>query len=309
MNPPAATLPAADPATARPARNPGPSWGYAFLQWADRWLPAGLFAFGVRVGVLIAVLGMPAQRRHSAAYLTQVFGRPARFREVFHHFHVFTQLLLAKLRAGGGAPHRCEVAPPGGDGFFALAHAATPALFGTMHFGNSDLLGFLLADFQKRVAVVRLRVGNSRDTRELGRRFAEWVEFLWVNEPENIPFALKDALARGVSVAMKCDRPEFSAKLEAFDFLGARRLFPFTIYHLALVFGAPVVHCVGVPAARDATLVHTSPVFRPTGDRRADLAAARAHFQEFLRTVEELLRRDPYLWFNFSPLNPPVPAT
>ena len=39
-------------------------------------------------------------------------------------------------------------------------------------------------------------------------------------------------------------------------------------------------------------------------------AAARAHehFQNFLRQVEGLLREQPYLWFNFTPLNPPAPT-
>lgn len=305
MNPPPLASSAAAPWSA-PARNPGPSWGYAFLQWCDRWLPGGCFAFGVRVGVGIAVLGMPRQRRRSREYLALVLGRAPTGADVFRHFHAFAQVLLTKLRAAGGTPHRCEVAPDGRAGFFALARDPAPALFGTMHLGHSDLLGYLLADFRKRVSIVRLRVGNSRDTRELGRRFGAWVEFLWVNEPANIPFALKDALARGCSVALQCDRPEFSARLEPFAFLGARRRFPFTLYHLAFVFGAPVILCVGLPAGRDATCIHASPVYRPTGDRAADRARAREHFQAFLAQIEALLRAHPYQWFNFGPLNPPA---
>ncbi len=300
--------PAAQP-TAAPApevRNPGPSWGFAFLLWCDRRLPARLFAGALHLGSAVAVLCMPARRRHSAAYLSHALGRRARFADVAAHFAAFTEALLAKLRAGNGAAHRCTLAPENQDAFFALARQPEPALFGTLHLGNSDLLGFLLADFRKKVAVVRLQVGNSRDTRDLGRRYGEFVEFVWVNDPANIPFALKDATARGLSVAMQCDRIEHSAKLEPFAFLGARRLFPFTIYHLASVLGLPVIHCVGEPAGRDATLIHASPVFRPTGRRTADLEAARRHFQEHLAAVEKLLRAHPHLWFNFGPLNPPA---
>jgi len=68
--------------------------------------------------------------------------------------------------------------------------------------------------------------------------------------------------------------------------------------------------CVGV-AGRGGpdSLVHCSPLFEP-GDRgrEEDFARARAHFQDFLRLVERLLREDPYRWFNFLPLNPPIPA-
>jgi predicted LPLAT superfamily acyltransferase len=111
-------------------------------------------------------------------------------------------------------------------------------------------------------------------------------------------------------VALKCDRLGHSAKTEAFDFLGARRRFPFTLYHLAVLFRRPVLLCVGV-AGRGGpdSLVHCSPLFEP-GDRgrEEDFARARAHFQDFLRLVERLLREDPYRWFNFLPLNPPIPA-
>ena len=108
---------------------------------------------------------------------------------------------------------------------------------------------------------------------------------------------------------MKCDRPEHSAKLEAFEFLGQKRLFPFTIYHLALIFRRPVVFCVSVPRGRNASLVYGSPVFTPTGGPRAgELARARRHFQEFLSRIESWLRQDPFLWSNFIPLNPVAPA-
>ena len=98
-------------------------------------------------------------------------------------------------------------------------------------------------------------------------------------------------------------------------FLGARRLFPFTIYHLALMFRRPVAFCVGVPGAEGESLVHGSPVFEPDdGPKAENLARARAHFQGVLSHLESLLRAQPYFWLNFTPLNPvaaagPAPAS
>jgi predicted LPLAT superfamily acyltransferase len=37
------------------------------------------------------------------------------------------------------------------------------------------------------------------------------------------------------------------------------------------------------------------------------MVRARAHFQDFLRQLESLLRKQPYQWFNFTPLNPSAP--
>ena len=202
-----------------------------------------------------------------------------------------------------------DLLPNNAAGFEALVASGEPALFGTFHFGHSDLLGFLLAEKGRKIALIRLKVGNSRDTELLGARFREGVSFLWVNDPANLLFELKGALEAGQSLAMKCDRLEFSARAEPFAFLGARRLFPFTIYHLAVLFSRPVVFCVAVPSsAPDVLHVHASPVFRPDPQlsRAENLSRAQAHFQDVLTALEQLVRQQPLLWFNFLPMNPAV---
>jgi predicted LPLAT superfamily acyltransferase len=181
-------------------------------------------------------------------------------------------------------------------------------LLGTFHVGHSDLTGFLLGpQEQRRVFMVRQRVSNSYDTELLGARFGNWITFIWVNESENLLFALKDAIASGGSIALKCDRLEFSAKTEAFQFLGTRRLFPFTIYHLALIFRLPVILSVGLPDGPGHTTVYSSPRFVPDdASKSSNLERARHHFQDFLNLLESLLRAAPEQWFNFLPLNSPA---
>jgi len=149
-------------------------------------------------------------------------------------------------------------------------------------------------------------VGNSHDTEALTARSGGRLRFIWVNDPRDLLFALKDAAATDGSIALQCDRLEFSARTESFRFLGARRLFPFTIYHLALIFDRPVIFSVGVRDRGHCSRLYASPRFArlPGESRDLALARARAHFQEFLALVEGLLREDPYRWFNFLPLNP-----
>jgi len=304
------TVPAPDRSPARkPARNPGPSWGYRFITWCDAVLPEFLFLPLRWLGTWVSLACMPEQRAHSRAYLATIRGGSASLGDVFRHFFAFEEFLLLRLRVANGYAQRGELAPDA-TGFHQLLATGEPALLGTFHLGHSDLTGFLLGRQEHRkVFMVRQRVGNSHDTEVLGARFAEWVKFIWVNEAENLLFALKDAVAAGGSVALKCDRLEFSAKTEGFEFLGARRIFPFTIYHLACIFGRPVVMCFGVPGGRGRSVIHSSPLFTPdsTAGKSANLAQAQRHFQAFLRQVEAVLRDDPHLWFNFLPLNPPAP--
>jgi hypothetical protein len=61
---------------------------------------------------------------------------------------------------------------------------------------------------------------------------------------------------------------------------------------------------------KDELRVFASPVFTPSpsAGRDANTQAARVHFQSVLTQLETLVRRHPFLWFNFLPLNPVVPA-
>jgi predicted LPLAT superfamily acyltransferase len=291
--------------SSRSPRNPGPTWGYRFICLCDAALPEFIFRPLRQLGTWVAVANMPGQRAHSREYLTALLGRPPSLREVFRHFHAFEEFLLLRLRVARGAVHHGELAPDAA-GFRTLLQTGAPALLGTFHLGHSDLTGFLLGLQERRpVYMVRQRVGNSHDTDLLGKKFGEWVKFIWVNEAENLLFALKDAIAAGGSVALKCDRLEFSSKVEAFDFLGSKRLFPFTIYHLALIFRRPVVLSVGLPDRPGHSIVHSSPLFEPDDAGKAsNLSRARIHFQDFLNRIEGFLHEDPTLWFNFLPLNP-----
>jgi predicted LPLAT superfamily acyltransferase len=247
---------------------------------------------------------MPAQRRASRDYLRAVLGREPRPLDQFRHFFALCESLMLKLRVANGRGHRCVLGPDSGD-FGLWLSSGGPAFLGTFHVGNSDLTGFLLASQdRRRVHIVRLRMGNSDDTDALARRLGGLVRFVWVNEPGDLLFALKEAGASGDAVALQCDRADHSSRTEAFEFLGAKRIFPFTIYHLAFIFNRPVFLSIAAPAGPDVSVVHASPAFAPleAETRVAALDRARAHFQAFLSRVESYLRANPYDWLNFRPL-------
>lgn len=281
----------------------GASLSYELLRHSDRWIPEFVFKPAMRLGTWVALFVMPVQRRHSRDYLRAVFGRRVRLIELYRHFYAFTEMFVLRSRLAEGREHVPRPLPSCDD-FKMVMNSRRPALLGTFHFGNSDLLGFLLTTFGFDVHMIRLRMENSRDTHRLARRFGQRVTFIWVNDAGNLLFAVKQAAQSGKSIALKCDRPEHSSKCEAFQFLGERRLFPFTIYHLAIMFGLPVVFCVSVPASADESLLHGSPVFEPdAGSKAENLQRARVHFQNVLNQLEALVRTNPYLWFNFTPLN------
>ena len=314
----ATTSPVPPPATstrASPRRNPGPSWGYLFLRATDILLPEFINKPLRALGTFIAMLFMPAQRRHSRAYLSLVLPRPPTWRDTFRHFFAFEETLMIKLRLLNGKPHRTIYAPDSPTDLQRWLENGGGALIGSFHIGVSDMQGFQLGAYndKHRIHVLRERVGNAHDTDKLAQKFGAHLRFIWVNTPDpgEMVIALKDAAADpAASIILKCDRIEHRARTAPFEFLGARRHFPITIYLLAAIFKRPVILSIGIPSATDPQLatLYSSPRLdiSPDETRASILARGRNHFQDFLRVVETQLRANPYQWFNFLPMNPPA---
>ena len=296
------------------ARNPGPPGSYAFLGFCLEKMPDWFNRAGLRYGAWLATVLMPRQRAASREYLRVILGRAPGQREIWQHFHAFAEYLFLRLEIAHGRAPRLRPAPGEDDrALRELAASGRPALYGTMHVGHSDLLGYFLGDLGAKVHMIRKRVGNSADTERLAQRYGANVTYLWINSWADRVFAMNAALRAGRSLAMQCDRFEYSAKREPFHFLNATRQMPFTIYHVAIMHGLPAAFAFAVPAAHDpgASEILVPPIFEPRADwsREENLQAARAHFQAVLDKVEALLRLRPFLWFNFTPLNPVVAAS
>src|SRR5580698_918145 len=94
-------------AQAHRPRNPGPSWGFAFVLWASKTWPRWIFRPVLAAGAWGAVAAMPAQRRYSRDYLTIVLGRRAGLSDVRSHFLALADSLVLQLQVGSGADIRC----------------------------------------------------------------------------------------------------------------------------------------------------------------------------------------------------------
>lgn len=288
-------------------RNPGPSWGYAFMLGLHRLTPWPVMLVCLRIGSFFAMCGMPEERRYSKRFLANVLGRPTTWRDSWKHFTTFSEFLIRRFDCAGGREPQFESEGGSMERLRELTANKRQALHGTFHFGNSDLMGFWLSDFDVSLKMLRYQVGNSNDLKWLEARYGDSVGFLWVNQPEDLLFQLKDAVDSGHSIALKCDRVEHSSKREVFEFLGERRLFPFTVYHLSILFDLPVLFSFGVAVEQNVTRIYSSSIFYPTGaNKREKMTAARAHFQETLHLLERLVREYPYQWFNFFESSPVV---
>src|SRR6185436_13412893 len=71
---------------------------------------------------LYYVLLSPTTRRASRQYLTKVFGRPARWREVFRHHYCFAATLLDRVYLYGGKTALFDIRDVGADALHRLRH-------------------------------------------------------------------------------------------------------------------------------------------------------------------------------------------
>ena len=205
--------------------------------------------------------------------------------------------LLLKLRVARGVPHRGAFDPAFAGDFEAFMRTGQPAFFGTFHFGQSDLLGYLLGHvFRRQVFMVRLQMGNAADTQQLGRLFGEWIKFIWVNKPENSAGSLSEGSPWRQVVRWRCNVTGLSSppRPSTLNLSAPAGCFPLTIYHLALLFDRPVLFCLGLAWLCRAieTVLHSSKTFVPDRSlsREANLQRAREHFQDMLTHLETLVR-------------------
>ncbi|MEO0796849.1 MAG: hypothetical protein AAFX93_16940 [Verrucomicrobiota bacterium] len=287
-------------------RNPGPSWGFEALNWWDQRLPRPLRNGVSYLGSAIAYASMRSQRKASQEYLQAILGRQPANQECIRQFHAFTNSLLAKLRAGRNNDLQIDWADKANEKAGAMMYSDEPILLGTFHVGASDLMGFHIHQTGRKVCMVRQRVENSADLEHLISLTAGMVEIIWVNKQSEVVYAIHQALGEKRSLAMQCDRIEHASKTESFEFLGENRLFPFTIYRLANIYGRPVQFCIALPLDSESSFgVYAHDAYIPEGkSREADLRSAREHFQSVLNWLEGHLRENPYQWFNFLKLNP-----
>ena len=285
--------------------NPGPNWGYQTIAFWERVLPGPVFRLVLGIGTAIGMAFMPQQRKAGREYWCKLNGTEPSIWEQYRHFRSFMDGLVLKLQAGRNKFPQFQFSPEAHSGpFVELCHSSQPAIFGTFHIGHSDMMGCMLRDFGRKISMVRLKVGNSFDTDEMERIFRNTVSFLWINRPEEFLFSLKETLQEGKSLALQCDRTEYSSRTCTLNFLGEQREFPMTIYYLSHMFQYPVVFAFTGPLEPCGKIqVYTSPVFQPLRDRKEHLREATRHYQEVIDSLQRHLHRYPELWFNFIPLD------
>ncbi|MDX5374424.1 MAG: lipid A biosynthesis acyltransferase [Gammaproteobacteria bacterium] len=282
-----------------------PERGSPFLVWLIRWIALHLGRRPARVLLypitLYFFLFAPTPRRASRAYLSRLWGRPARHREVFRHIHCFASATLDRVFQLAGRDQALDIQIHGLKELEACLDRNQGVLILSAHLGSFESLRALARRRPGLDIRVLMEAGqNPMITgllHELAPDIAERV--IPLGGVDSL-IRIEAALREGAIVGVLADRRVAGDRSLQVPFLGQAAAFPQGPFLLPLLTGAPVVLAFGLHDGGNRYDLHFEVIPTPgrvgRGHRQAEMQRLA---EAFAGRMEHHLRRAPYNWFNF----------
>lgn len=260
---------------------------------------------------LYFLLFAAAPRRHSRRYLARVLGRPARWAEVYKHFHTFATTVLDRIYFLRGQAQAFDVLVGSHDPLdVTLAQGRGAFLLGA-HFGSFEVLSQVGKQRPGMAVTMVMYPDNARKINAALQALVpdEPLHVIALGRPEST-LAIRDWLDNGGLAGILADRmlPSDSARGAWIEvpFLGQPARFAEGPFRLASLLRRRVIFMVGCylgeqqgrgqyevrfEALADFSERVTDPVIREEHLRKAIVAYA--------TRLEALCRASPFNWFNF----------
>jgi len=243
-------------------------------------------------------------RRESARYLARALGRPARWRDIYRHFHTFAATILDRVYLLQERYDAFELRPRDIASMDeALAHGEGVFMVGA-HVGSFEALRALGVRRGLRVAMVMYE-DNARLINSTLAALAPHASLRTIALGRlDAMLELRQWLDAGGIAGMLGDRtlPVSSqrSRTVVLPFLGAPARFSDGPFRLAAMLRRRVVFMAGVYLGGNRYELRFSPLAdfsgAQPGNRDALVTAAVARY---VSTLEELCREAPHNWFNF----------
>ncbi|MEJ6022744.1 LpxL/LpxP family acyltransferase [Ramlibacter sp. PS4R-6] len=238
-------------------------------------------------------------RRASSDFLSAVYGRPARLRDVFRHIYAFATTLLDRVYMATGDFDRFEVSIHG----LPLLDEALKRGNGCMllgsHLGSFDLLMLANRAMDGREVHVMMRVDPRARLRRIAGIVDDGMKLIPLGQADCYLRAY-DALAEGGIVCILADRVDGGAAAARASFLSHSAPLPLAPHVLAARSQAAVLLCFGLFEGGNRYRIEFVE-FRATAARGSRGAALQPAVDHYAAVLESYARRYPLNWFNFYP--------
>ncbi|NPC57959.1 LpxL/LpxP family acyltransferase [Caenimonas soli] len=277
----------------------GSAWLIQLIVWLARSAGRPLCRALLYPIVLYFVLTDRTARRASAEFLQAVHGRPARWREVFAHFHSFAGTLLDRVYMAAGEFDRFEVTIEGLPLVDRLLQTGKGCLLLGSHLGSFDLMMLTQRAMDGRPISIMMRVDPRSKVRRIAGIDDGGPSFIPLGRPESYLRA-HEALTRGEIIALLADRADGAAACLPARFLEKTVAMPIAPHVLAARSSAPVLMCFGLYEGGNRYRIEFVE-FGSAAPAASRGAALQPVVDRYAGLLEQYARRYPLNWFNFYP--------
>jgi predicted LPLAT superfamily acyltransferase len=276
----------------------GSDWLIRLIVWLARRFGRSFCRALLYPVVLYFMIADRTARQSSAEFLQRVHSRPARWRQVFAHFHAFAATLLDRVYMAAGEFDRFEVEIKGRPLIERALQSGRGCLLLGAHLGSFDLMILANEAMDRRPVGVMMRIDPRSRVRRLAGIDDNALNIIPLGQPDSFIRA-HQLLTSGGIVAMLADRTDGTTQL-ATTFLGRRIAMPIAPHVLAARSGAEVLLFFGIYQGGNRYLIEFRE-FGPSAARDCRGAALQPMVDRYANLLEHAARRYPLNWFNFYP--------
>lgn len=279
----------------------GGNFGLGFLISTLGRMPLAGAYLMLDIALPFHLLFHPKLFRSSKAFFSRRLGlgRCGAWRSAYATHRQFGQMMFDRFRFFKNGGKGYAVRREGEDQIRALAYSGNGLVIGGSHIGSMEMAGYMMG--LKEVPVNAIVYGGENAYLQghrqsvLGEGGVTMIPF--ADDMSHL-FSAKAALDRGECVSMPCDRLFGSQKCMEMEFLGAKAKFPIGAFALAAQLEKEMSLLFCMKEGRRVYNVITRHI---TVDRegKGSRTVASELLAEYVKVLEEIVRRYPTQWFNF----------
>ena len=277
------------------------------MAWIALFFGRGVARMVLHPITLYFLLFAPTPRRHSARYLGRALGRPARWRDLYRHFHAFAATVLDRVYLLRGRLDLFDITHDGEQKVFATLGEGRGAFLLGAHIGSFEAMHAVAKPNQKLRMAMIMFPDNARLISSTLAAIAPDMK------PEIIPLGrmestlvVRDWLDAGGLAGMLGDRslPGESQRVGVLGvpFLGREAYFSDGPFRLATILKRRVFFMVGLYLGGnryDVRIDLLADFSERLATPEAREARIRAAVVAYASRLEALCLERPYNWFNF----------
>ncbi len=272
-----------------------------FMTWLSLMLGRRLTRPIVHGIALYFLLAVPAARKASRAYLGRSLGRPATWRDLYHHILVFASTIHDRIYLLNDRHELFDIRIFGADQLPADADDAGGLLIFGAHLGSFEVLRALARRNLRHKVCAAMYPENARLLNSMLARVNAQVvlDIIPLGRLDAI-FTLNQRIQSGAWVALLADRAVRPDSYLSVPFFGQAAPFPLGPFRLAAILHRPVYFMAGLYRGGNRYDIHFERLADFTGIPPSQRdAVMHPAVQRYAQLIEQHCRLAPYNWFNF----------